>query len=312
MVRTRTQLERARIVFRGIREACALRPPPTGHPISYEVLRAALADLGVTRGTMLHVQSSLTHLYRGSLTEWQGQKPAPARYALDVVDLLIDVVGPEGTIVMNTDGLSRRDVQRAWAGQLPTDRALFDAARTPSSRGLIAEVFRRRPDVLRSVHPWYNMAAWGAMSPELINEHHLSAPYTMDEHSPTCKLTFGGGKVLLLGQGYGGNVPLHLVEYLHPEEYPRPIFVNKSVPMSYVDRDGATRLIDVMLHASGWYISAPETIRFCAHMQTKYGLYRSERFANGTEVICYDAREQYEATRREMSEGVTLYDPEFK
>ena len=311
-MRTRLQVERARIVYRALRQARSLRRPPTGYPIPLDELGEALTNLGVTRGGMLHVQSSITHLYRGSASPWPGPVPMPAQYAAQVIDLLVDLVGPEGTLVMNTDGLTHGDVERAWAGQLPAGSALFDFTRTPTTRGLIAELFRRRPDVVRSVHPWYNMTAWGAGAEELMADHHRSTPFTMDEHSPVYKLTFGGGTVVLLGQGYVGNVPLHLVEYLHPDEFPRPVFLNRPTPMTYVDRDREIKTIDVMLHARYWYVSAAETVRFCTHLQDRYGLFRTKSFSNDAELVAYTAQEQYEATRGEMLDGVTLYDPQFK
>jgi len=311
MNRTVLQIERAQTVVHAFRAAKALQVED-GYPIPLDVLGETLRELGILPGDLLHVQSSVSHLYRGSRLKTAERTLSPAAYAARVVDLLVNVVGAnDGTIVMNTDSLSRSNVRRAWAGLVGPDKPLFDFRTSPTNRGLIAELFRRREGVMRSVHPWYNMAALGPRRDELIADHERSSPYTMDRHSPTYKLTKQKGKVALLGRSFVGNTPLHLVEYLYPDEFPRAIFLNRPVSMSYVDRDGAVKAMDVMLHAFGWYVGGNETIRFCEYLDQKYGCYRRQPFHGDVEIVTYDAQDQYEATYAEMQAGVTLYDPRF-
>jgi aminoglycoside N3'-acetyltransferase len=226
--------------------------------------------------------------------------------------VLVDLVGVEGTIVMNTDGITHENVFRAWAGQVESDEPLFDHRRTPSRRGLISELFRRRPSAIRSVHPWYNMTAEGPRAEELLCDDVLSTPYAMDEHSSTYKLTTGNGKVVLLGSGFDLNVPMHLIEYVHPDEFPRPVYVNRPSRMTYVARDGSVQSIDVLLHASIFYVKlGVSTHNFCTYLQSKYGIYRSRSFARAS-IVAFDAREQYDVSLREMRDGVTQYDPRFQ
>jgi aminoglycoside N3'-acetyltransferase len=310
MNRTLLQLERAQIFWSALNAAKAVRIEEA-YPIPLGVLAETLGELGIRRGDLVHFQSSVSHLYRGSREKTAERTLTPAAYAARVVDLLVDVVGSEGTIVMNTDSLTRADVRRAWAGLIDPDRPLFDFRTAPTNRGLIAELFRRRRGVVRSVHPWYNMAALGPRADELMSDHERSSPYTMDRHSPTYKLTMLEGKVVLLGRSFVGNTPLHLVEYLYPDEFPRPIFLDRPVIMTYVAASGSTGQIDVMLHALGWYVGSLETIRFCEYLDEKYGLYRRRRFDGDAEIVAYNAQDQYEATFAEMRAGVTLYDPQF-
>src|SRR5206468_1748886 len=115
MPRLQLQLERARIVYGGLIEARSHKPP-SGHPIPIAELRRLLEELGVARGDLLHVHSSVGHLYRAWPEQTSERSPGLARYAGRVIDLLFDLVGPEGTLVMNTDGVRRKDLRRAWAG----------------------------------------------------------------------------------------------------------------------------------------------------------------------------------------------------
>jgi aminoglycoside N3'-acetyltransferase len=307
----RLQLRRARHVYGAALEAGRMKRDP-GYPIPLEELGRTLEQLGVRSGDLLHVQSAVGHLFHGWPEKTKDHELGLLGYAQGVVNLLFDVVGPQGTIVMNTDGITHSDVRRAWAGKVPPGEAVFDYAKTPSRRGLIAELFRRRPETVRSVHPWYNMSAAGPRAEELIGESVLSTPYAMDAHSSTYKLTMGGGKVVMLGPGMTVNSPQHLVEYLHPDEFPRAVYLNRPVAIPFVDRDREVRTIDVLLHAEEWYVSAGAGRNFCLYMNEKHGYFSVRTFANEAEIVLYDARAQYDAVYREMQAGVTLYDPQFE
>jgi aminoglycoside N3'-acetyltransferase len=131
----------------------------------------------------------------------------------------------------------------------------------------------------------------------------------MDRHSPWYKLGEAGGKVVLLGKGYWNNSLIHLAEYLHPDEFPRPVFLNRPVVMRYMDRSRAVCEMPILLHALLWQVGAEAT--FGEYLNDKYGFYRTRTLRNGAQLVCYEAREQYEAIRREMKGDVTWYDPRF-
>ena len=228
--------------------------------------------------------------------------------------MLLELVGPRGTLLMSTD------FQRpgGWLKRLvvdgPIDADIFVPARSPSRRGVISELFRQLPGSIRSVHPYYNVTAYGPLAKELVGEHHLSTPYVQDQHSPWYKLTTVGARVALLGRTFEVNSPIHLVEFLHPQEFPRPIYMQRPVTMHWEDSEGR-HPIDVFLHTSGApgaSFFVPESLfKFSAYLQERYGIYRIRDFHGGVQVVTYDAHEQYEAYLREMKAGVTWYDPEF-
>lgn len=266
-----------------------------GRPATIDAgdVRSAIEDMGVQAGDVVHVHSSASHLMEGARS---------IALAGQVVRMLIELVGETGTVLMNTDALAS-----GWDHALSRD--VFDYVTWPSRRGLISEVFRRRRDVVRSVHPWYNVTAWGRRAVELVGEHHRSAPYAMDEHSPWFKLNQVEGKVLLLGNGFRHNSLVHLVEYLYPDEFPRPVFLNRPVTMRYTTRERQVAEMPVMLHAPLWKHGAEG--RFAEYLQERYGFYQTRRLANGAELVCYRAADQFEAIRREMKQDVTWYDLRF-
>ena len=109
----------------------------------------------------------------------------------DVIEVLRDVVGPCDLLMMPPIPLSGTAID--WARSHP----LVDLRRTPSRMGLTSEIFRRSPNVIRSVHPAHPVAAWGAQSrvhrQPLLRAGHAALARPIMACSPR------DGSVLLLG-----------------------------------------------------------------------------------------------------------------
>jgi aminoglycoside 3-N-acetyltransferase len=177
--------------------------------------RESLADdlrlLGVTPGTTLLVHSSLRAL------GWVSGGP------IAVVQALMDVVTPDGTIVVPTHTSGNSDpakwenpfVPEAWLQVIYDTMPAFDPLTTPTYfMGKIVEAFRTWPGVIRSSHPTDSFAAWGRHA-EFVTAHH-SLAYGLGEESPLARIYELDGWVLLLGVGYDRNTSFHLAEYRAP------------------------------------------------------------------------------------------------
>jgi aminoglycoside N3'-acetyltransferase len=159
--------------------------------------------MGITRGDVVHMHSSVSHLMRGSNKKSEKTLPSILSYVSSVLDVLIELIGPDGTLLMNTDS-----IKNAWVYSLRNE--IFDYAKAPSRRGLISEIFRRKKGAIRSVNPSYNVTGWGKHAEDLIRRHEQSTPYTMDRDSPWYRITELNGKVLCLGNGWRYNSSVHL------------------------------------------------------------------------------------------------------
>lgn len=190
-------------------ELKAIQTIPT--PRTRTSLAADLARLGLRAGMTVMVHSSLSAL------GWV------CGGAVAVVQALMDVVTPEGTLVMPTHSGEYSDpsywgnppVPEDWWPVIRETMPLFDPALTQSrGMGRIPEVFRTVPGALRSRHPALSFAAWGRHAEFVTTGHSLE--FSLGESSPLARVYDLDGWVLLLGVGHRNNTSLHLAEYRAP------------------------------------------------------------------------------------------------
>jgi aminoglycoside 3-N-acetyltransferase len=130
-------------------------------------------------------------------SSFDGFLPMYKGAAKDVVSALIELCGPNRTIVMPAFILGGRNYDTsAYFQSRP-----FDVRCTPSEVGLIAEVFRRTPNVLRSLHPTCSLCALGPLAKELTTGHHISRTGTSPD-SPFGVMTRRRTAILGLGVEY--------------------------------------------------------------------------------------------------------------
>jgi aminoglycoside 3-N-acetyltransferase len=147
----------------------------------------ALEGAGLSPGSHLLVHSSLRRL---------GPVDGGAEA---VIDALRHCVGAGGTLAMPT-----------FNGARVIAQPYFDVATTPGATGVLTEVFRRQPDVLRSYQPTHSVAACGPRAAEFLRDHHLREAFGIG--SPIDRIADAGGWVLLLGVTQSSNSCIHVGE----------------------------------------------------------------------------------------------------
>jgi aminoglycoside 3-N-acetyltransferase len=176
-------------------------------PVTRHGLATDLAALGVAPGSTLLVHSSLSSL------GWVTGGPHA------VVLALLDVLGPDGTVVVPTHSGDLSDpatwehppVPESWWPVIRESMPAFDPLLTPTRKmGAIPETVRHLPGAVRSRHPAYSFCAAGPRAVEVTDGHTLA--YGLGEGSPLARCYDLGADVLLLGVGHGNNTSLHLAE----------------------------------------------------------------------------------------------------
>lgn len=116
-----------------------------------------------------------------------------------LIDTLLRLLGPEGTLMMPTFTFS-------WLGRLP-----YDPEKTPSRVGAVTDRFWRREGVLRSAHPTHSFAAIGPRAAELLDGHdHTRSP--LSANSPLSRLAEWNGKILIFSPPRTNTI-MHLGDY---------------------------------------------------------------------------------------------------
>jgi aminoglycoside 3-N-acetyltransferase len=137
--------------------------------ISRERLVSDLEKLGVQRGDLLNIKVSLKsigHVEGGPKT---------------VIDALMDVVGPEGTVVTES-----------FVSAYPLPMSKRNATKisdrwTPSYAGAVANAMIRYPNSYRSLHPIQKFSAVGALAEELTQSH-TAVSYAYDVLRKMCEM----------------------------------------------------------------------------------------------------------------------------
>lgn len=156
-------------------------------------LAADFRALGLQSGTILMVHSSLGRV------GWTQRGPAT------VIQALLEVLGPAGTLVMPAESPQLSD---------PTNQDVFDPQATPTTMGAIAEAFRSYPGTRRSSHPLVSVCANGRHAQEITAEHALEL--CEGRGTPFEKLYDLDAWTLLLGVGFNRCTSLHYAESLVP------------------------------------------------------------------------------------------------
>ena len=154
--------------------------------INKQDIRRGLDQLGIGKGDHIFVHTALSSFGRingGAST---------------LLDILLDTVGPEGTVIVPT---------------FETDDDVFDPTKSETGLGALPRELRQRSESVRSRHPMASVAAVGAKAQWLVKDHER-ARLAHGNNTPYTRLAGLGGKILLLGVDQDRNTCLHTAEEL--------------------------------------------------------------------------------------------------
>lgn len=243
----------------------------------------ALKKLGIDRGSNLFIHSSWDFFnnYLGSEDE--------------LIDAIIDMIGPEGTLAMPAMPLLRKN-------------KIFNVRKSVTNAGFLAEAFRKHEGVLRSRNVKHSVCAYGPLAEELTATHHESL-IRFDEKSPFFKTIQYDFKIVSMGlEPYFIGTIIHCVEATMWQEmsYFADIYdFDHLVEQHYIDYDGEERV----------YYEAKELKHVRGdHYRNNYLLWRyfDKRHRGKTRVsnlvITYvDAKYTYERLCELARKGIVLY-----
>lgn len=188
-------------------------------PATKKQLIREIQNIGVVRGDLLHIKAS------------QRSIGPVERGAEGVLDALIEVLGPEGTLVLDSF------VQYFPLPLNEENSTFISTKQSPSYAGAMANAILKYPGCQRSGHPIQRYAAVGARAKDLTSRHTKdSGPYELLHW-----LSDMGGKNLKIGTdekviGVGTtHVAICLLELKDSI---------KRYGVNYLDTDGEVRLFE--------------------------------------------------------------------
>jgi aminoglycoside 3-N-acetyltransferase len=187
-----------------------------------EEIKSKLQSFGFGCGDRIMVHSSLS-----SFGKVEGGAEA-------VIKALMELVGPEGTVLMPSFNHN--------APFSPSGPNVYDPKETPCINGRIPDTFWRMKGVYRSLDPTHPFAAYGHDAERYTKNHHLTL--TMGEESPLGLIALDGGYQINIGTKHNTTTAKHLAE-----------MINRSPCLGYRTEAYPVRLPDgnVVMHRTwGW------------------------------------------------------------
>ena len=278
-------------IFRSLkrkkRQATLLNQQQSGQGFTQEDLKQSLLSAGIQPGDHLMVHASLSKM--GFI---EGG-------ADTVVEVLKEMVGAEGLILMPTSPIARLQLDYVSANPL------FDVLATPSAMGKVSEVFRTSDGVVRSYHPTEPVAAWGAQAYEYIKDHtNKNTPYHWD--SPYGKLIQHGGKILYIGVTLD-NAGTHLHTLEDAIDVGVPVYYAQEFRLPVHDYEGKELIITTKVHNPEY--SKKRRCDELLPMFLREGVYR-EVYIGKAKTLVFDAKKMFDVMVSAFTErGVTMYNP---
>ncbi len=154
--------------------------------LTHQDIQHTFRALGIGPGDHLLIHSSL-------------RKVGPIDGGADgLLDALLDLVGTSGTVAVPT------------SSGAPRDGGCFDPIESRSGSGILAQILRKRPEAVRSLHPTHSLAAIGERADE-FTRNHLEVG-AVGAGSPYDLIARAGGYVVLLGVTHTANTTIHVGE----------------------------------------------------------------------------------------------------
>jgi aminoglycoside N3'-acetyltransferase len=185
-------------------------------------LKIRLREMGIRSGDTLMIHTAF-----GRQLGFQGPPSA-------LIEAYQEAVGPSGNLLMVS--MPYFSSTSEYLKSLKE----FDVRTTPSKMGLISEMFRRMPGVVRSLHPTHPVLALGPKA-EWIVSGHEDCLFPCGPGSPFGKLAELQGKVLFHGVTEFHFTFHHYLEDMVKDDLPFPLYESEPYRVKVVDALGGSR-----------------------------------------------------------------------
>ena len=206
-------------------------------------VHALFDKLEIQAGDVVYLQSSFSRLGFLELTPEH------------LLTVLIDRLGPSGTLVLPSFAWHLDPTARPWVGyrRYFDERPIFDVRNTTANIGVLPEVFRHFPGTRRSVHPCWSVCAIGRLAGAITSgQYGVVHPYGPD--SSFGLLALAGCLVVGLGVTLNTTSLAPVVDYILGPAHTQQVFTSDPESAVVIDESG-----QVVSSLSHWLL--PEVVR---------------------------------------------------
>ena len=173
---------------------------------------------------------------------------------------------------------------------------VFDVSNSESCVGILTELFRRRPGVVRSLHPTHSIAAFGRNAESYIaGELSCNTPCTPGGCYDRLKDV--DGRILLIGVTHARNTYIHSVEEVL--NVPNRLS-DKPMKLSVIDNSGNSHTVYMRKHYNASQPHISEDFVKLAQAYIDCGAARNVMFGDAPSVLC-NARGIFNVTRHVLA-----------
>jgi aminoglycoside N3'-acetyltransferase len=207
-----------------------------------ELFNILTNDLKIKKGSLVFIHSSIDKLFLDFEPE-------------NLLKILIDIVGVEGTIIFPCNQLKER------AEDYLKRNEVFDTKRTMTKMGLLPGLAMFHKDSVRSVHPTNSVVAIGKLAKELTDEHQYSI-YPCGEKSPYYKIINYNGIIVGLGVSTESLTFVHVVEDIMKEKFPVQTRMKMVFDAKVKDKEGKEFIVKTLAaHTNTGFRDVPGFIK---------------------------------------------------
>ena len=221
-----------------------------------------------------------------------------------IIDALIEIVGPSGTIVMPAFTINRSMKQTL------DSEFLFNPKSSKVTVGLIPETFRKKQGVYRSLHPTHSVSAYGKLA-KWITDGHEVCKTTFGIDTPFHKFLQVNGKILGIGIDLGPVTFYHVIEDIE-KNFPIKVYNKKAHQIKLLNYEGKAITMKIKSHRHNiakTRIDHEENLwirNFLTRYLREKKMIREELIGKAHSWII-PARDLYEAQQELLLKEVTIY-----
>ena len=193
----------------------------------YRLFNQLLDQLGIESGDLIYLHTSFKRMGYLALTGEQ------------LLDALVERLGPNGTLVLPSFAWNLDKTARPWKGyqEFFDARPVFDVRNTPANIGWLPELFRTMDDVKRSQNYFWPICARGRLASEVTaDQEKIAHPYGAE--SSFDRLRIHGVKILGLGVSLNTTSLALVPDYALGQDHPQELFTDKPQLGTLIDYHG--------------------------------------------------------------------------